>query len=53
MLTLHDGSTGKEVEALQQKLKECGFNPGAIDGDFGPATTVREANGFESLLLRL
>jgi peptidoglycan L-alanyl-D-glutamate endopeptidase CwlK len=38
--TLQEGATGKEVEALQQTLKERGFNPGAIDGDFGPATTA-------------
>lgn len=30
------GSKGTEVKNLQRKLKELGFNPGAIDGDFGP-----------------
>ncbi len=30
------GSRGTEVKNLQRKLKELGFNPGAIDGDFGP-----------------
>jgi peptidoglycan L-alanyl-D-glutamate endopeptidase CwlK len=38
--TLQEGATGKEVEVLQHKLKELGFNPGAVDGDFGPATAA-------------
>jgi peptidoglycan L-alanyl-D-glutamate endopeptidase CwlK len=38
MATLRLDSKGSEVESLQQKLKELGFNPGDIDGDFGPAT---------------
>ncbi|MCW8196441.1 lytic murein transglycosylase [Proteobacteria bacterium 005FR1] len=28
----------KEVEALQRELKNLGFDPGAIDGQLGPAT---------------
>ena len=31
------GSKGTGVKTLQKKLKDLGFNPGAIDGDFGPA----------------
>lgn len=31
------GSKGTRVKTLQRRLKELGFNPGAIDGDFGPA----------------
>lgn len=38
MATLRLDSKGSQVESLQQKLKELGFNPGDIDGDFGPAT---------------
>jgi peptidoglycan L-alanyl-D-glutamate endopeptidase CwlK len=38
MATLRLDSKGSKVESLQQKLKELGFNPGDIDGDFGPAT---------------
>jgi len=38
MPVLEDGSTGANVKKLQQALKKHGFNPGAIDGDFGPAT---------------
>jgi putative chitinase len=38
MLVLKEGSSGPEVAKLQGKLKELGFNPGLIDGDFAPAT---------------
>jgi len=31
------GSKGTKVKNLQKRLREVGFNPGAIDGDFGPA----------------
>ena len=31
-------SQGSEVTALQQALKTHGFDPGSIDGDFGPGT---------------
>jgi len=31
-------SSGPDVIALQQALKSAGFNPGAIDGSFGPGT---------------
>ena len=30
------GSKGTAVKNLQKRLKELGFNPGLIDGDFGP-----------------
>jgi len=32
------GSRGGAVTSLQQKLAAAGFNPGGVDGDFGPAT---------------
>jgi len=35
---LRRGALGPAVERLQLALKEAGFNPGAIDGRFGPAT---------------
>ncbi len=35
---LKTGSKGGDVEALQRRLKAAGFDPGVIDGDFGPAT---------------
>jgi putative chitinase len=36
--TLKLGSTGAAVKRLQRALKAAGFSPGAVDGDFGPAT---------------
>ncbi|MDW8354565.1 MAG: peptidoglycan-binding protein [Bryobacterales bacterium] len=38
MKALRLGSTGGAVRTLQQRLKTLGFNPGRIDGRFGPAT---------------
>jgi putative chitinase len=38
MQTLKLESEGAEVVKLQERLKELGFNPGKIDGDFGPGT---------------
>ncbi|HEV7350951.1 peptidoglycan-binding protein [Telluribacter sp.] len=38
MQTLHLHSSGADVVLLQEKLKALGFNPGRIDGDFGPGT---------------
>jgi peptidoglycan L-alanyl-D-glutamate endopeptidase CwlK len=36
--TLRRGATGVEVAKLQTRLKERGFDPGSIDGDFGGGT---------------
>lgn len=38
MPVLREGSSGPGVTTLQERLKQLGFNPGAIDGNFGPAT---------------
>jgi putative chitinase len=38
MSVLKEGSSGAEVMKLQERLKQLVFNPGLIDGDFGPAT---------------
>ncbi|MCW5624512.1 MAG: peptidoglycan-binding protein [Burkholderiales bacterium] len=38
MNTLRMGDQGEEVVRLQVRLKARGFDPGAIDGDFGPGT---------------
>lgn len=35
---LKEDSKGPAVIRLQKQLKKLGFNPGKIDGDFGPAT---------------
>jgi peptidoglycan L-alanyl-D-glutamate endopeptidase CwlK len=40
MPVLKRKSTGPGVIALQTRLKELGFNPGEIDGQFGQATTA-------------
>lgn len=38
MSTLKQGSSGPEVTALQTKLKQLGFDPNGVDGNFGPGT---------------
>jgi hypothetical protein len=38
MDTLRPGDSGPDVNALQTALAAKGFNPGAADGTFGPAT---------------
>ncbi len=35
---LKSGKTGADVRELQRLLTELGFEPGEIDGDFGPKT---------------
>jgi putative chitinase len=39
MPILKQGSSGPDVQALQQKLKDLGFDPNGVDGNFGPGTT--------------
>ena len=53
MATLKKGSFGSEVTRLQERLKERGFDPGNIDGDFGPATdaAVRAFQASKGLLV--
>ena len=38
MAALKPGSTGPQVAALQQQLRQRGFDPGQFDGSFGPST---------------
>lgn len=38
MSIFKEGSSGPSVKSIQVALKNKGFNPGAIDGDFGPGT---------------
>ena len=38
MSVLRQGSSGPEVTALQTKLKQLGFDPNGVDGNFGPGT---------------
>ena len=36
--TIHMGSKGSEVTLAQKALKDRGYDPGPIDGIFGPKT---------------
>jgi len=40
MALLQRGSTGPEVTALQTKLKQLGFDPKGVDGNFGSGTEL-------------
>lgn len=51
MPILKQGSSGPDVTALQQKLKDLGFDPNGVDGNFGPGTekavrAFQEAKGL-------
>ncbi|HJQ24696.1 MAG TPA: peptidoglycan-binding protein [Blastocatellia bacterium] len=37
-MTLRRGDSGAAVSRLQQRLKELGFDPGGVGGNFGPGT---------------
>ena len=39
-MILRPGDKGPDVELLQLKLKACGYDPGAVDGDYGKKTTA-------------
>jgi putative chitinase len=39
MPTLKLNSSGPDVQALQQKLKDLGFDPNGVDGHYGPGTS--------------
>ena len=49
--TLGEGSFGNDVEMVQNRLKELGFDPGPIDGQFGGLTRAA-IWAFEKLVLR-
>jgi peptidoglycan hydrolase-like protein with peptidoglycan-binding domain len=53
MATLKQGSSGPDVTDLQQKLKDLGFDPNGVDGNFGPGTTkaviaFQQSKGLEA-----
>jgi len=53
MAVLRSGSRGSDVKELQQKLADAGFDPGPIDGIYGPKTTAavlayQKANDLEA-----
>ncbi|HKO60472.1 MAG TPA: peptidoglycan-binding protein [Pyrinomonadaceae bacterium] len=50
-MVLKQGSSGPDVKALQQQLKDLGFDPNGVDGNFGPGTdkavrAFQQANGL-------
>lgn len=53
MRTLRVGNSGDDVRQLQTRLQESGFDPGGIDGDYGPKTAaaVRSFQLSKGLLL--
>ena len=53
MPTLESGSSGPDVQALQQTLSDLGFDPNGIDGKFGPGTKAaviafQESKGLQA-----
>jgi putative chitinase len=53
MPILKQGSSGPDVQDLQQKLKNLGFDPNGVDGNFGPGTEAaviafQQANGLDA-----
>lgn len=49
---LNEGDHGPAVAELQQDLRQEGFNPGPVDGDFGPETKqaveeLQQADGLQ------
>ncbi|MFV0309539.1 MAG: peptidoglycan-binding protein [Desertimonas sp.] len=49
---LSKGNSGPEVQRLQERLKELGFEPGPIDGDFGDLTRAA-VWAFEKLVMQV
>lgn len=45
--TLRRGASGSQVVALQQALARAGFDPGGVDGSFGPKTE-RAVKAFQA-----
>jgi peptidoglycan hydrolase-like protein with peptidoglycan-binding domain len=50
--TLRRGMFGDEVKAMQQRLKDFGFDPGPVDGQFGSGTE-QAVWAFEGLVKNL
>lgn len=49
--TLRQGSRGEDVRFLQERLKDLGYDPGPVDGIFGPRTgqAVRDFQAAQRL----
>ena len=50
--TLVLGDTGDDVKRMQQRLKDIGFDPNLIDGDFG-YQTLQAVWAFQKLIMRI
>lgn len=50
--TLVLGDTGDDVKRMQQRLKDLGFDPNLIDGDFG-YQTLQAVWAFQKLIMRI
>ena len=50
--TLVRGNTGDDVKRMQQRLKDIGFDPNLIDGDFG-YQTLQAVWAFQKLIMRI
>jgi lysozyme len=51
--TLRQGSRGEHVRRLQQAMARAGFDPGPVDGEFGPKTSAavrafQQAKGLQA-----
>ena len=51
--TIQEGSVGEDVKVLQRALRRAGFDPGPVDGEFGPVTTaaVRDFQAARGLVV--
>ncbi len=49
--TLADGVVGEDVRRVQDRLIELGFNPGPVDGVYGPLT-IQAIWAYEKLVLQ-
>ena len=49
-LELVEGATGDDVKMVQQRLYDIGFDPGGVDGVYGP-TTIQAVWAYEKLVL--
>ncbi len=45
--TLKKGSKGEAVKRLQENLQQMGYDPGTVDGIFGP-NTVKAVKHFQT-----
>jgi peptidoglycan hydrolase-like protein with peptidoglycan-binding domain len=49
-LELVEGATGDDVKMVQQRLYDMGFDPGGVDGVYGPST-IQAVWAYEKLVL--